>query len=136
MRTRLGELVSAATLRYLTHGHGSPVLLIHTATAPNAVLHTLPALPAELWQPSLGAAWAASAAITSTYAPARGAARADLPGAPDGPDAADDLLERAVAHSDEHVIKFADTAVDAYQRSGNPDVLAAAAHAAELIDAS
>jgi len=29
-------------VRYLAHGHGSPVLLVDTATAPNAVLHTLP----------------------------------------------------------------------------------------------
>ena len=31
---RLAGLVSAATLRYLTHSHGQPVLLVHTATAP------------------------------------------------------------------------------------------------------
>src|SRR5581483_2683559 len=30
---RLAELVTAATLRYLTHGDASPVLLVHTATA-------------------------------------------------------------------------------------------------------
>ena len=44
---RLAEIITAATLRYLRYGHGSPVLLVHTATAPNAVLHTLPALPAR-----------------------------------------------------------------------------------------
>ncbi|HEY4851372.1 MAG TPA: hypothetical protein VII22_11280, partial [Streptosporangiaceae bacterium] len=39
VETRLADLVTAATLRYLSHGHGQPVLLVHTATAPNAVLH-------------------------------------------------------------------------------------------------
>ena len=74
VQTQLADLVAGAAARYLTHGHASPVLLVHTATAPNAVLHTLPALPPSLWAPSLSAVWAASAAITAAYAPAQGAA--------------------------------------------------------------
>jgi hypothetical protein len=35
---RLAELVDAATTLYLTYGAASPVLLVHTATAPNAAL--------------------------------------------------------------------------------------------------
>ncbi len=68
-RDRLAELVTAATHRYAAHAHGSPVMLVHAATAPNAVLRTPPALPRELWVPSLGAAWAASAAVTAAYRP-------------------------------------------------------------------
>jgi hypothetical protein len=131
--TRLDELISAATLRYLDYGHGSPVLLVHTATAPNAVLHILPALPTGFWAPSLSAAWAASAAITSTYAPAEPMPRDERPDPPAGPDAVHDLVERAVAHGDEHVIKFADTAADVYQRTADPDALAAAVHASGLL---
>jgi len=37
-RRVLTELVDAAAVHYLGHGHPSPVLLVHTATAPNAVL--------------------------------------------------------------------------------------------------
>jgi hypothetical protein len=127
-RERIIELVDAATVRYLGYGYGSPVLLVHTATAPNAVLHVLPVLPRPMWAPSLAAVWAASAAITSAYAPA--AARDERTHPPAG---ADDVVEQAVAHGDEHVIKFADTAVEVYDRTGNPDALAAAAHARELI---
>jgi hypothetical protein len=127
-RARIVELVDAATLRYLGYGYGSPVLLVHTATAPNAVLHMLPVLPREMWAPSLGAVWAASAAITATYAPA--VPRDERTPAPAG---VDDVVEQAVANGDEHVIKFADTAVDVYERTGNPDALAAAAHVRELI---
>jgi hypothetical protein len=58
-RARLSDLVTAETLRYLTHGHGCGVLLIHGATAPNAVLRTLPALPSSLWSASLAGGWAA-----------------------------------------------------------------------------
>jgi len=133
VRETLADLVDAASLRYLGYGHTSPVLLVHMATAPNAVLHTLPALPRELWAPSLSAAWAATAAIVSAYAPAQPPDRSGLPAAPAGPDAVPDTVERAVAHGDEHVIKFTDTAVEAYARKADPDALAAALRAADLI---
>lgn len=127
---RLADLVAAATLRYLAHGHGQPVLLVHTATAPNAVLHTLPALPRELWEPSLAAIWTTTAAIYSAYAPAEPAPREDLP---TGSDAVAEVLDRAVAHGDEHIIKFTDTAAEVYTRTGHPDALAAALRAIDLI---
>ncbi|MFR9775367.1 questin oxidase family protein [Micromonospora sp. MS34] len=130
---RLAELVDAATRSYLVRGHGSPVLLVHTATAPNAVLHTLPVLPEPLWVPSFDAAWAAAAAITATYAPTRRAPRPDVTPAPAGDDPVTEVLHRAADHGDEHVIKFTDTAVEAYERAHDPDLLAAALRAGELI---
>ncbi|OII66180.1 hypothetical protein BJP40_14205 [Streptomyces sp. CC53] len=123
-RDRLAELVRAATHRYAAHAHGSPVMLVHAATAPNAVLRTLPALPRDLWVPSLGAAWAASAAVTAAYRPPEPARYATVPVH------AGEVLERAAVHGDEHVIKFADTALDV----GDATALAAAARAVELID--
>lgn len=134
----LAELVTAATLRYLSHGHASPVLLVHTATAPNAIRHTLPALPRELWPASLTAAWAAAAAITAMYAPSAGQPRDQLPARPDGQarapgDPAAEAVDRACAHGDEHVIKFTDTAAEVYARTGNGDALAAAEQAARLL---
>ncbi|OEJ95820.1 questin oxidase family protein [Streptomyces thermolilacinus] len=129
-RVRLTELVTAATHRYATHAHGEPVMLVHAATAPNAVLRTLPALPRELWAPSVGAAWAASAAVTAAYTPS-------------GPTSydtsyetsaltAEDVFGRAAAHGDDHAIKFADTALDV----GDPAALGAAVRAVELIGSS
>ncbi len=131
--TVLTELVTATTLRYLRRGHGSPVLLVHTATAPNGVLHTLPELPRELWIPSLTAAWAAAAAIIAAYEPGEDSPKEARPAVPDVGDPAAEILERAAAHGDEHVIKFADTAVDVYRRTGDPDSLAAALHVGQLI---
>jgi len=131
--TRLADLVTAATLRYLSHGHGQPVLLVHTATAPNAVRHTLPALPPDFWAPSLNAAWAASAAIFAAYAPPQGAVPAPQPALPGGPGAAAEVLDRAVDHGDEHVIKFTDTAAEVYARTGHAEALAAALHVGTLI---
>jgi hypothetical protein len=129
---RLAELVDAATTLYLTHGAASPVLLVHTATAPNGVLHTLPALPQALWAPSFTAAWTAAAALTAAYAPA--SAEHPRRQALSGTDPASEALARAARHGDEHVLKFTDTAVEVYRRTGHAGALAAAQHAARLID--
>jgi hypothetical protein len=125
----LSALVDAATVRYLRVGRDAPVLLVHTATAPNAVLHCLPVLPRSLWQASLAAAWTAAAAITVTYAgpPTRSVALLK------GDDPAGVLLDRAADHRDEHVIKFADTAVESFERTGDRDAIAAAHLAADVI---
>jgi len=131
-RARLIDLISAATIRYLDNGQASPVLLVHTATAPNAVLHTLPALEEDLWVPSLNAVWAAVAAIDSAYAP-HAATRSRQMVIPFHPDPVDWIFDEAVAHGDEHVIKFADTAVDVYNWSNNPAALAAATYAMRLL---
>ncbi|MGH3191405.1 MAG: hypothetical protein ACRDPY_30505 [Streptosporangiaceae bacterium] len=69
---------------------------------------------------SLAAAWAASAAITATDGPARG-----QPLQPVAEETgADPVVDRAVAHGDEHVIKFSDAA-ETYARTGDPRALAA-----------
>ncbi|MEV8042292.1 questin oxidase family protein [Streptomyces griseoluteus] len=120
---RLTELVRAATHRYATHGHGEPTMLVHAATAPNAVLRTLPALPKDLWVPSVCAAWTASAAVTAMYAPDEPA-----PYAPPSALAPEELAERALAHGDEHVIKLTDTALDV----GDEHAWAAVLRALEL----
>ncbi|MGW7051136.1 questin oxidase family protein [Streptomyces sp. NPDC054887] len=122
-RRRLSELVRAATHRYATHGHGEETMLVHAATAPNAVLRALPALPHVLWVPSLRAAWTASAAVTAMYAP-----RTPVTYTPPGTFTPEEIFERALAHGDEHVIKLTDTALDV----GDEQALAAALRSVEL----
>ncbi|MFC5720786.1 questin oxidase family protein [Streptomyces gamaensis] len=122
-RHRLTELVRAATHRYATHGNGSPIMLVHAATAPNAVLRTLPALPRALWVPSLRAAWTAAAAVTAMYAPSE-----PLPYVPPGRVTPEEVMERALAHGDEHVVKLTDTALG----FADERALAAALRAIEL----
>ncbi len=123
---RLAAIVTAAIVRYGTHGHGSPIMLVHAATAPNAVARTLPALPEGLWQPSLEAAWAATAAVTAAYAPEQ-ARPAPEPRQLDP----HDLLTRAANGGDAHAIKFVDTAID--HLADHHAVLPAAQHAVDLI---
>jgi hypothetical protein len=132
-RAWLAGLADAAVTRYVEYAHGNPVMLVHSATAPTAILRTLPALSPDLWAPSAAAAWDAAAALTAIYAPPAPAPPGTLPAAPSGPGASDEAFARAVAHGDEHVIKFADTAAEVHARTGDPAALAAAVHAAELI---
>ena len=97
-------------------------------TAPNAVLRTLPVLDAPLWAPSLTAAWAATSALTAVYASKEPAPREQLPEPPAGRESREDI-----ARDTEHVIKFADTAVEVFARTGHPDAIAAVLRAVELI---
>lgn len=131
--TRLGSIVDAAVARHGTHGYASPVMLVHAATAPNAVLRALPALPTPLWTPSLEAAWAAAAAVTAAYAPGQARPAAAAAGAIDVDIEA--VIERAQDTDDPHAIKFVDTALDTYDRSGDAAVLATAIRSVEQIAA-
>lgn len=124
---RLEAIVTAAVLRHRTHGYGNPIMMVHAATAPAAVLRTLPALPSALHGPSLDAAWAATAAVTAAYSPAIARASAEA-----GSDAAE-VMQRAAESGDAHAIKFADTAIEAYGFGKDPALLAAADHATALI---
>ena len=141
-RARLTEVVDAAAVRYLTCGHGNGIMLVHSATAPNAVLRALPAIHKRMWPASLAAAWAATSALTAIYAPPEDtlppvspALAAAEPVAADARAAiASDTFGRAVEHGDEHVIKFADTAIDVFARTGNPAAIAAARRAMDLIE--
>jgi hypothetical protein len=134
-RADLKDLVRAATHRYATHAHGSPVMLVHAATAPNAVLRTLPALPERLWAGSVDAAWSAATAVTAAYTPAAPAAPPhDASGL-----TPEEIFERAALHGDEHTIKLADTALDvaswdAAGGRGTEPALTAALRAVQLID--
>jgi hypothetical protein len=106
-------------------------MLVHAATAPAAVLRTLPSLPAALHAPSLAAGWAATAAVTAAYSPAEAHPRV-RPANPVDPAS---TMDRAVHSGDAHAIKFADAAVDAHRHRADPALLAAADHATRLIDA-
>ncbi|MEW2386469.1 questin oxidase family protein [Micromonospora sp. NPDC047707] len=129
--TRLAGIVDAAVIRHGTYGYASPVMLVHAATAPNAVLRALPALPPTLWAPSLAAAWAATAAVTAAYAPAKA-----RPAPLGGTDLSlDEVMRRATDTGDAHAIKFVDTVSDTYTRSGDPALLAIAAQSIEQIAA-
>ncbi|MET8229341.1 hypothetical protein ABZS77_01505 [Micromonospora sp. NPDC005298] len=127
-RRGLTTLVHRAGLDYLRFGHASPVMLVHAVTAPTAVLRTLPALDRALWAPSLAAAWAATAAMTSVYAPTDGTAPPTVTAATPA-----EVFARAARHGDEHVVKLADAVLDAHTATGDERLLTAAGYAGQLI---
>lgn len=133
IRLWLAQMVDTAVVRYLWYGHGDEIMLVHAATAPNAVWRVLPALNTRWWRPSALAAWIATATLTALYAPGTPADRSVLPPFPTSQHAAEEAFARAVAHGDEHVIKLADTAVDVFARTHDPQALAAVYRAATLI---
>jgi hypothetical protein len=121
----LTDLIDAVVLGYAGWAPGSPTMLVHAATAPNAVLRTLPSLPTQLWRASFAAAWSASAAVVAAYRPGT-----DAPARP-GP-AADEAFRTTVEHASEHMIKFADTALETFGRTGDERALAAIGQAVRL----
>ena len=121
----LDDLIDAVLAHYATRGHGNATMLVHAATAPNAVAITLPSLPTTLWRASLAAAWWASAAVLAAYAPEDVRPSRSTT-------ASDDVLAQALRHGGEHVIKLADTALRAFDRSGDERALAAVLTAIDL----
>jgi hypothetical protein len=117
---RLRAIVTAAVLRHGEYGYGNPLMLVHSATAPAAVLRTLPALPDHLAGSSLEAAWASSAAMIAAYSPA---VPRSFRGSATDPE---ETIARAVSSDDPHAIKFADTAVEMYRVAPDPVLLAVA----------
>lgn len=122
----VNDIVDAVVAMYPRYAHGNPTMLVHAATAPNAVAMTLPALPKPLWRSSFDAAWSASAAVISAYAPAKPHETVPAPPTPH------DVLEQALSHRGEHVIKFTDTALASHHRTGNGVALTAATTALTL----
>jgi hypothetical protein len=126
----LKALVDAAVGRYGRWAHGSPVMLVHAATAQRAAALALPALPTEMWVATYNAAWSVSAAISVAYRPrTRAPSLSDVERVTT---TAEDVTELAVGTEDAHAIKFVEVAQESHRR-GNRDALAAGARAAVLI---
>ena len=123
----LEALVDAVVTAYPQLAPGNPTMLVHAATAPHAVARALPSLPRPLWRPSFDAAWSASSAVLAAYSP-RELATSPPPVITD-PSVA---FELALKHRGEHVIKYADTALDVYLRTGDARALSGIATAITL----
>ncbi|ANH37139.1 hypothetical protein I601_0689 [Nocardioides dokdonensis FR1436] len=123
----LRSLVDAVLAQYAARAHGNATMLVHAATAPQAVLNALPSLPEAMWSASLEAAWSATAAVVAAYLPPDTRPVPRL-----GAHTPDEVLEQALAHGGEHVIKLADTALGARTSSEEPLALAAVLTAIDL----
>ena len=120
------NIVDAVVAMYPRFARGNPTMLVHAATAPNAVAMTLSSLPKSLWRSSFEATWSVSAAVIAAYAPVTPHDAVPAAPTPEG------VLEQALTHGGEHVIKFTDTALASHYRTGNPIALSAAVTAVTL----
>ena len=122
----LTDVVAAVVAAYPRIAVGQPTMLVHAATAPNAVRRALPSLPRHLWRDSADAAWTAAAAVLAAYAPAPEDRRAPTT------DTGLDPWQAALDHGGEHVLKLADTALDVGTELGGDRVAEAVAVAVHL----
>ncbi len=118
----LARLVDATVAAYPRIAHGNATMLVHAATAPNAVQLALPSLPQVRWLDAYAAAWTATSAVVAAYrpdvlAPAEQRSSRD-PGA-------EEVWDLAVADGGEHIVKLADTALDVWSRTGDERALRA-----------
>ena len=121
-RLALERIVDDAVAAYARFAPGNATMLVHAATAPNAVRMALPSLPSELGADSVIAAWSATTAVIAAYRPS-------APIAPPVGPAGAEAFAVAVDHGSEHVIKLADTALTSWHRTGDVAALSAIAAA-------
>lgn len=125
----LTRTFAAVCLRNV-QGFGKAVTFIHTVTGPSAIRLLLPHLPEGASQPLLRYGWQAAAGIYAAFASAID------PEVERGPFETEDLVERAVATGDEHVVKFTEACLREHTNSPHSIYLEAACDAIERFTAA
>ncbi len=115
----LETLVGAAVAAYSRLAHGNPTMLVHAVTAPNAVRLALPSLPRALWLDAYAAAWTATAAVVSAYRP-----QSPRP-VTSSSETPEQMWERVVENGGEHIVKLADTVLDACRADSSGQAVSA-----------
>lgn len=99
----------------------SAIVHVHVLTSAIAVGQFEDLLPAADFERMLVHLWHAGAALIGTWRPA-----GPVPVATRAPSGRDELIERALASSDEHAIKLVDACLTGHERFGDPALLVAA----------
>ncbi len=109
---------------------GQAIALIHAITAPMALELVLPWLAPEDRDAALGYVWQAVASIHVAYDIDRHhTPEHDAPEHTDPLPSPDELIKRALLSGDAHALKLTEAVLRSYGRSGEPDLLWAAADA-------
>jgi hypothetical protein len=127
----IAELAELFARLYLANAHDlrTAIAFIHGVTSVMALANIAPEIGEGTVRAALPYAWQAGCGL---YACFGGAAPVADAAAPAGVDP-DELIERAVAHGDEHVIKFTEACLHRHRLSAAPACLAAAAHVSGII---
>jgi hypothetical protein len=106
--------------------------LVHTITPITAARTLLPYLPDVSVEQLYGQLWKVGAAITVSFTPAGNGQPVKVERDPGSPD---ELLARAVAHQDPHVLKFSEACAREYALNPDPLYLLAARHVIDQLQA-
>jgi hypothetical protein len=125
----IAEMAELFARIYLANAHDlrTAIAFVHGVTGVMALANIAPEIGEATARAALPYAWQAGCGL---YACFGGAAPVADAAAPAGVDP-DELIERAVAHGDEHVIKFTEACL--HRLSAAPACLAAAAHVSGVI---
>ncbi|PRW64226.1 questin oxidase family protein [Actinopolyspora mortivallis] len=131
----LSEMTSTFAGVYLAHPEVFPVPLIHGVTAPAAIRLVLPHLPEEQHLPSVAAMWRVHVALLLAFTKDGTAEQQSLAIArtTEFPSGAQ-LLNQALEHGDEHVIKLAEACQREHALRPDPRYPAAAFAAQQRIE--
>jgi len=129
-QTLVSELTDTFARVYLANTHDvlSAIVFIHGVTSIAALGNVLPHLADPIGRAALRFAWQSSCALYATFG-SRPAPDRIEPADVD----AEALVDRAIAHGDEHAIKFTEACLSQHAHRPSPAYLAAACHALETL---
>jgi len=123
----LSNLTETFARVYMNNARGA-IAFIHCVTGSRAVRNLAPFIGDATARAAARYAWQASAGLYAAFGIAT-----PLDDAPSAILRSDELIDRAIAHADEHAIKFTEACVHEYALNPKPVYLAAAAHALEVL---
>lgn len=129
----VSQLTETFARVYLANAHDvlTTIVFIHGVTSAAALRSLLPYLAAETARQALRFGWQAGCGLYATFG-----SRTELADGRDWPkETPETLVDMAIAHGDEHVIKFTEACVHEYALNPAPVYLAAARRTFELLPA-
>jgi questin oxidase-like protein len=133
-RALVAELTDLFARVYLANAHDvlTAIVFIHGVTSIAALENILPHVPETTARPALRFAWQTSCGLYAAFGH-----RPTPPDAIEPPrEDADTLVDLALAHGDEHAIKFTEACLRYHTLNPSPAYLAAARHAIEMLPPS
>jgi Questin oxidase-like len=127
----VAELTEVFALVYLANAHDirTTIAFIHSVTSPAALGNIAPRLSDRTARQALGYAWQSGCALYACFGGGTALSADPEPRDADG----DELVDRAIAHGDEHVIKFTEACLHRHALAPSPVYCAAADHVVGVI---
>ena len=127
----IAELTELFTRVYLANAHDirTTIAFIHGVTSPAALGNIAPQLSERTARAALRYAWQAGCGLYACFGGGTATAEDIVPRGEDE----DELADRAIAHGDEHVIKFTEACLRRNALAASPAYLAAAEHVLGMI---